>query len=76
MLRREFAGVGVHEEMRGPYPAGAVADPRGPAEGAQRIIRGGSWFNEPEALRSANRQVGVLPVRSTRNNYNLVGFKP
>ena len=39
----------------GPYVAHAETDPRGPVEGTARVIRGGSWFNEPEALRSANR---------------------
>ena len=56
----------------GPYPVGAVADPRGPAEGAQRIIRGGSWFNEPEALRSANRHRHEPDSRQTNLGLRLV----
>lgn len=37
------------------YPAGAVSDPRGPDEGAWHFVRGGSWGNYSEYLRSSNR---------------------
>ncbi|MCY3023180.1 MAG: protein kinase [Planctomycetota bacterium] len=40
----------------GAYPAGAVTDPQGPATGQERVMRGGSWFNNPHACRSAQRQ--------------------
>jgi len=39
----------------GPYATTAVADPAGPASGVNRVLRGGSWFDSPGDLRSANR---------------------
>ena len=37
------------------YAHGPDADPRGPAVGAFRTIRGGGWFNPPRQQRSAQR---------------------
>ena len=39
----------------GPYPAGEVVDPTGPASGQRRVIRGGSWGAIAGDCRSANR---------------------
>ncbi len=39
----------------GEYPAGPVSDPRGPAEGTTRVVRGGCWVTAPAVCRSANR---------------------
>ena len=39
----------------GPYPDGDAVDPRGPASGRQRVLRGGSWRNPARFLRSAAR---------------------
>jgi formylglycine-generating enzyme required for sulfatase activity len=42
----------------GPYPGGRVTDPRGPAGGTERVVRGGGLRSRNEdlnALRSANR---------------------
>ena len=56
----------------GPYAPGPAVDPRGPAEGKDRCIRGGSWFNEPEALRSANRHRHPPDSRQTNLGLRLV----
>ena len=34
----------------GPYPKEAVTSPKGPATGAQRIVRGGAWLDNDVAL--------------------------
>jgi formylglycine-generating enzyme required for sulfatase activity len=56
----------------GPYGAGPAVDPTGPADGVDRVIRGGSWFNEPEALRSANRHRHPPDSRQTNLGLRLV----
>lgn len=43
------------QDWYGPYSAGAVTDPRGPAEGTYRVIRGGSWDRAARLARSAHR---------------------
>jgi formylglycine-generating enzyme required for sulfatase activity len=43
------------EDWYGDYPIEPVTDPTGPASGAYRVIRGGSWFFYPRNLRSAFR---------------------
>ncbi|MFH1730879.1 MAG: SUMF1/EgtB/PvdO family nonheme iron enzyme [Planctomycetota bacterium] len=42
-------------DWHGPYDAKPQTDPRGPAAGSHRILRGGSWFSNPAYLRSAFR---------------------
>ena len=64
------------EDWFGPYTPGPVSDPRGPAEGVARVIRGGSWFNEPEALRSANRHRHPPDSRQTNLGLRLVWEPP
>lgn len=50
----------------GPYPTGSVANPRGPASGSYRVIRGGSWIHGAGSCTSAHR--GNRPP-SDRYNY-------
>jgi formylglycine-generating enzyme required for sulfatase activity len=59
-------------DWKGPYAAGEQTDPVGPHAGTARVIRGGSWFNEPEALRSANRHGHPPDSRQTNLGLRLV----
>jgi len=45
-------------------------DPRGPAAGLVRSVRGGSWTNGPELVRSANRS-----SESPDRRLNVLGFR-
>ena len=47
----EWTGDWYGEE----YPSGAVTDPRGPASGSGRVVRGGGWSNSARDVRSADR---------------------
>ena len=43
----------------GPYASTPLRDPRGPLQGARRVLRGGAWYLGPETCRSSTRgQVG------------------
>lgn len=42
----------------GEYPPGALVDPKGPAWGSRRVVRGGSWSDGAEYLRSSRRYHG------------------
>jgi len=57
-----------------PYPGGSPylggADPRGPATGSSRVLRGGSWFLYAAVLRCANRSSVV-----TTNTDNATGIR-
>jgi formylglycine-generating enzyme required for sulfatase activity len=56
----------------GPYPSEPQIDPLGPESGQKKVIRGGSWFNEPEALRSANRNAHHIQSRQTNTGLRVV----
>lgn len=43
------------QDWYGSYADTAQVDPMGPAQGERKVYRGGSWFNAPSTLRSANR---------------------
>ena len=61
----------------GPYDStGSTNDPTGPATGTGKVIRGGSWFNEPEALRSANRHKHSPDSRQTNIGLRVVWMFP
>jgi formylglycine-generating enzyme required for sulfatase activity len=52
------------------YTEGLTVDPHGPATGAFRVLRGGSWCNTPDLCRSANRASSAPDQRSA-----IVGFR-
>ena len=63
----EWVGDWYEEDY---YKNSPTADPQGPASGAGRVLRGGSWNGDPQVLRA-----------SVRNGYqpgfrgNLIGFR-
>ncbi len=54
----------------GDYPSGAVTDPTGPSSGDYRVVRGGSWYNNAIALRTAYRY-----ENSADFSYYIWGFR-
>lgn len=54
----------------GYYQAAVGRDPQGPAAGKERVVRGGSWRDGLELIRSANRS-SERPDRSL----NVLGFR-
>jgi formylglycine-generating enzyme required for sulfatase activity len=57
-------------DLNGAYPRSSVVDPRGPNEGSDRVLRGGSWDDAGTNLRSANRH-----SRSPSSRDNSFGFR-
>ncbi len=58
------------QDLYGTYPAGSVTDPQGAVTGANRVLRGGSWFNLAQSCRSAQR-INYYPT----SKLNFVGFR-
>lgn len=56
----------------GTYAVSPAADPRGPALGRLRVVRGGSWYSDPGSLR-ISRRGGDDPVQ--RPHGDGVGFR-
>ena len=57
-------------DWHGSYNNGVQVDPTGPANGRSRVLRGGSWVDNPRYCRSANR----IRSRPAFRNRNL-GFR-
>ena len=53
------------------YSGGHLIDPEGPAEGSQKVTRGGSWGNSGELLRSASRSKWTPAGRSETLGFRL-----
>lgn len=56
----------------GSYDPADTLDPTGAEEGTKRVYRGGSWFNKPSTLRSANRNGHEPDLRFTNAGLRLV----
>jgi len=56
--------------MRTYYSVGTKKYPKGPANGKFKVLRGGSWVNFPDSLRSAFRRWSLPNVR-----FNDTGFR-
>ena len=52
------------------YSVGTKKFPKGPANGKFKVLRGGSWINFPDSLRSAFRRWSQPDVR-----FNDTGFR-
>ena len=59
------------EDKYGVYPAGAVTDPKGPANGQCRVLRGGSFFYDESGVRSSFRYISYTPNKRS----DLYGFR-
>ena len=58
------------EDWYGPYDEAGQVDPRGPEEGRERVIRGGSWFGKARYLRAAFRDA-LQPGQ----RFDFLGFR-
>jgi sulfatase modifying factor 1 len=55
------------------YTAADVTNPSGPANGIQRVLRGGSWYNFPVLVRVSNRGASAPDTRLAINGFRCVG---
>ena len=59
------------EDYYGPYPEGSVTDPKGPATGKVRVLRGGSFNLIEWFARSSKRDSLALSARYNYNGFRL-----
>ncbi len=58
------------------YGGGAATDPTGPASGARRVNRGGSWYYDLQLARVARRTSDVPGYRVNNLGLRLVRTAP
>jgi formylglycine-generating enzyme required for sulfatase activity len=54
------------------YRDGSCADPRGPAEGTSRVVRGGGWAYSPRNLRVSSRNAYAADTRGVAFGFRCV----
>ncbi|OFY66577.1 MAG: hypothetical protein A3H98_00255 [Bacteroidetes bacterium RIFCSPLOWO2_02_FULL_36_8] len=59
-------------DLLGTYPTTAQTNPTGAVTGSERVFRGGSWYSNAQACRSAYRN-GMLPGSNDRIGFRVVG---
>jgi formylglycine-generating enzyme required for sulfatase activity len=64
----------VNDWSQSDLGVGAVIDPAGPASGARRLVRGGSWHEAPVYLRAAKRD-SDLPTVTTDEDGGSLGLR-
>jgi formylglycine-generating enzyme len=52
------------------YGSSPTANPKGPSSGSSRVLRGGSWYNSAQSVRTANRGGSAPSYR-----YDIFGFR-
>jgi len=60
------------EDWGGNYPVGTATDPKGPATGNGRVLRGGSFLYEASRTRSSERVVNSPPFPDYNRGFRLV----
>ncbi len=64
------------EDRYGPYPGGAMTDPRGPVSGSIRVNRGGSWFSGARGCGSSFRFRSMPDYRNNNLGFRLLRAVP
>jgi formylglycine-generating enzyme len=60
----------------GYYATAPAADPTGPETGTQRVMRGGSWYDDPAACRSTYRGPAPADFRFSAGGFRVVVEQP
>ncbi|MDR0878118.1 MAG: SUMF1/EgtB/PvdO family nonheme iron enzyme [Treponema sp.] len=58
----------------GAYSAGSQADPAGASSGSDRVLRGGSWGDDAQSMRSSYRNYGYPGGRGNFSGFRIVRF--
>ena len=61
-----------HDWYARKYPSTTQTDPKGPASGKSRILRGGSWGDIPGRCRDADRNEPIPDYRSVASGFRVV----
>ena len=58
-----------------PYPGGEAVDPKGPATGNKRVLRGGSWQDREKNVYSSRRWADDPATADICQGYDTYGFR-